>query len=559
MIATGSTNPDGSFNLTLPNGTVFASNLIAQAEDDLAITAPMPVGAANTLSVFIVSSTVNLNPATEVATKALVDRGEPLSNYTPEEVAQYLSVVETLVTENPPTSANLASTLTQISAAAGSQITAVLNALSGTSVADPVIITTSLPNGVQNSPYSRTALAVGGTGALTWSLSTGSNPLPDGLSLNQSTGRISGTPTTPVSQASFTLHVRDATSPTPRTDTQALSLTIAPLAPPSVTTASLPDGQVGSAYNTSLTATGGTPGYVWSYASGSSLLPSGLSLNPSGVISGTPNSAGTVQITVQVTDNAGLSATRVLSITVAVVAQPLSITTTDPLPAGVVGQPYAGPTIQAAGGTPPYTWSIEPTPHPYGFIIGSGTGILSGGVSQSEAIISVMIVVRDSGNPIQQVERRFSVDFRAPCNRGNGELTITNAPPQFGGRFCPTGYFVPTNAFLAVDISFREVEVIPNYVLSESVLVTVDNATGVLRSASIGRNDQLGIYGWSCSMEDFSQLACNGITVSPQSGVIEFRDATFTYRGFPYDGQVITLTGQLTFPAFTLPLQPPPP
>ncbi|OQW31993.1 MAG: hypothetical protein A4E20_02375 [Nitrospira sp. SG-bin2] len=561
VIATGSTNPDGSFNLTLPTGTVFASNLIAQVEDALAITGPMPVGTANTLSVFIVSSTINLNPATDVATKALVDRGgEPLSNYTPEEVAQYLAVVETLVTENPPASANLATTLTQIAAAVGGQITAVLNALSGTGVADPVIITTSLPNGVQNSPYSRTALAVGGTGALTWSLHDGALPL--GLSLNQSTGRISGTPTTPVSQSSVILMVRDAASPTPRTDTQALSLTIEPLAPPSVTTASpLPDGQVGSAYNTTLTATGGTPGYVWSYAVGSNQLPSGLSLNPSGVISGTPNSAGTVQITVQVTDNAGLSATGVLSITVTSVAQPLSITTTaaDPLPAGVVGQPYAGPTIQAAGGTPPYTWSIEPTPHPYGFVIGSGTGVLSGGVSQSEASIAVTVVVRDSSNPIQQDERRFSVYFGAPCNRGNGELTITNAPPQFGGRFCPTGSFIPTEATLEVGISFTEVEVIPNYVLSENVLVTVDNATGVLRSASIGRNDQFGIYGWSCSMEDFSQPACNGITVLPQSGVIDFREATFTYRGHPYAGQVITLTGQLIFPAFTLPLQPPPP
>ena len=52
-------------------------------------------------------------------------------------------------------------------------------------------------------------------------------------------------------------------------------------------------------------------------------LPAGLSLASStGVISGTPTTAGTVSFTVQVTDAANNTATKALSIAVAAAAQP---------------------------------------------------------------------------------------------------------------------------------------------------------------------------------------------------------------------------------------------
>src|SRR5207245_52262 len=56
------------------------------------------------------------------------------------------------------------------------------------------ITTTTLPNSIANKPnYSQTISASGGTGAKTFSVTSGS--LPDGLNLNGSTGLISGTPT----------------------------------------------------------------------------------------------------------------------------------------------------------------------------------------------------------------------------------------------------------------------------------------------------------------------------------------------------------------------------
>ena len=84
------------------------------------------------------------------------------------------------------------------------------------------ITTTSLPGGASNIPYSSTLTASGGTTPYTWSISSGS--LPSGLSLNTSTGVISGTPTATGTFA-FTAQVSDSSNPE-QTTSQALSITI---------------------------------------------------------------------------------------------------------------------------------------------------------------------------------------------------------------------------------------------------------------------------------------------------------------------------------------------
>jgi putative Ig domain-containing protein len=74
-----------------------------------------------------------------------------------------------------------------------------------------VHITTSspLPDGSLGSPYSTTLdLVDANTEPVTWSIVAGA--LPDGLSLNSSTGEISGTPTT-VGSSDFTVQVSDST------------------------------------------------------------------------------------------------------------------------------------------------------------------------------------------------------------------------------------------------------------------------------------------------------------------------------------------------------------
>ncbi len=90
-------------------------------------------------------------------------------------------------------------------------------------VAGPTITTTTLANGTQGIAYSRSVLATGGQGSVTFSLVSGS--LPAGLTLS-SAGLLSGTPTG-LGLSSFTVRATDSCS-TVQTDDQALTLTIDP-------------------------------------------------------------------------------------------------------------------------------------------------------------------------------------------------------------------------------------------------------------------------------------------------------------------------------------------
>jgi len=83
----------------------------------------------------------------------------------------------------------------------------------------------------------------------------------------------------------------------------------------SVSQSSLTNGVVGTAYSQTLSATGGTPPYTWTLTSG--ILPAGLSLSSSGVIAGTPTTAGgPISISFQVTGTNNLTATKSLTMTV---------------------------------------------------------------------------------------------------------------------------------------------------------------------------------------------------------------------------------------------------
>jgi hypothetical protein len=158
------------------------------------------------------------------------------------------------------------------------------------------VTTTSLASGTVGSAYSQALAAAGGTTPYTWSLTAGT--LPAGLTLN-SNGTISGTPTT-AATSTFTVQVRDSAQ---ATATSQLSIQISPAtAPLAITTTSLPNGSLGTAYSQTFAATGGTSPYTWTVVSGT--LPAGLTLNQNGTLSGTPTTAGTSTFTVQVRDAA---------------------------------------------------------------------------------------------------------------------------------------------------------------------------------------------------------------------------------------------------------------
>jgi hypothetical protein len=176
------------------------------------------------------------------------------------------------------------------------------------------IVTTSLPSGTQNQTYSAMLAATGGLTPYTWNITAGS--LPAGLSLNSSTGAITGTPSGG-GTSNFTVQVADAELP-PATASAQLSITITPAVPLRITTTSLPSGVFGTPYSAMLTAAGGVYPYTWTITAGS--LPAGLGLNGStGAITGTPTGGGASIFTVQVADSESppQTATAQLSISIA--------------------------------------------------------------------------------------------------------------------------------------------------------------------------------------------------------------------------------------------------
>ena len=183
------------------------------------------------------------------------------------------------------------------------------------------ITTASLPSGTAGTPYSANLAAAGGSGTYTWSVSSGQ--FPSCLTLNPSTGAITGNPTTScIGAFYFTAQVTDTTTPTAQTATQPLSIVIN--GPPiKITTTTLPDGVLGAAYSgAQLTATGGTGSYNWGF-SGTGTFPPCFYLSPSGSITagfiGSPCAAQTYSFGVTVTDTATPipnSATATLSITI---------------------------------------------------------------------------------------------------------------------------------------------------------------------------------------------------------------------------------------------------
>ncbi|MFM7870848.1 MAG: Ig domain-containing protein, partial [Actinomycetota bacterium] len=93
-------------------------------------------------------------------------------------------------------------------------------------VAPLVVSTSSLPDGKVGVVYSQTLATTGASGSVTWAIVTGS--LPAGLTLNSSTGVISGTPTTSA-VSTFTVRATDSAA---RTDDQGLSITVVPATAP---------------------------------------------------------------------------------------------------------------------------------------------------------------------------------------------------------------------------------------------------------------------------------------------------------------------------------------
>ena len=132
--------------------------------------------------------------------------------------------------------------------------------------------------------------------AKTWSISSGS--LPAGVTIDASTGLISGTPTT-AGQYNFTVLAK--MNGDTRSGTKALGISVRE--PLTVTGPDNPALEVGVGYKTALKGAGGLPKYTWALTTGA--LPPGFTFWPGGAITGKPTTAGTYAFTVTLSDSEG--------------------------------------------------------------------------------------------------------------------------------------------------------------------------------------------------------------------------------------------------------------
>ena len=237
------------------------------------------------------------------------------------------------------------------------------------------ITKSSLAGGTVGLYYSDTLTA--STSGVTWSVSSGT--LPAGLTLNPSTGAITGTPAA-AGTYTFTITASTAQSSAVKDFTitvnaaQTNSNTVI-----SIRNTELFSGIVGTPYRAEFVGvTTGTAELTWSVISGS--LPDGLSLRESGIITGTPTKAGEFTFTVQATDGiasdvkeftilieAGSSGTGELT-------QTLSVLTTS-LPEGTVGTSYSATLRANISGV---SWRVSSGRLPSGLTLNASTGTISG-------------------------------------------------------------------------------------------------------------------------------------------------------------------------------------
>jgi len=234
--------------------------------------------------------------------------------------------------------------------------------------------TTTLPNGSNGVAYNQTIITTGGVAPITYTVGTGR--LPAGLTLNN-VGTIIGTPSG-TGTSVFTINATDFGTPPLTVASPIYTVTINPPPPLSITSTAMANGFTGTAYGSSIGSSGGVPPLTWFVPPGT--LPPGLELNTSsGLISGTPTTAGVYTFFPTVSDSAlpPQHASSAAGVTISITTVAPLQAVTPPLPAGAVATGYTGNLI-AKGGVTPYTWSITSGQLPSGLKLNAATGIISG-------------------------------------------------------------------------------------------------------------------------------------------------------------------------------------
>lgn len=241
----------------------------------------------------------------------------------------------------------------------------------------------SLANGERGRAYSSTLTAV--NGVLPYAFDLVSGALPTGLVLAPN-GNISGIPT---ASGLFRIGVRIVDGQGTASQRN-LPIFISSTGL-SLTTLGLPSLNPGQLYSATLMASGGTTPYTFDISSGA--LPSGLSLSPAGVLSGTTDQSTAGDFSVRVTDSAG--ATSQVSQRLNINTSALRLDADQPLTAQT-GLRFER-SYSASGGGTGLVYSVESGNLPPGLTLSSG-GLLSGSSATPGTFVFTLLVRDSSGS-----------------------------------------------------------------------------------------------------------------------------------------------------------------
>ena len=363
-----------------------------------------------------------------------------------------------------------------------------------------VVSTSSLPDAVVQQAYSQALAASGGAPPYTWSIDSGS--LPAGLSLGIG-GSITGVPPTS-GTSSFVARVTDSTS---THATRSITLNVVPSNTVHITTTGLPRATNGVAYDASLSAISGTPPYRWTLTGGA--LPTGLSMTQGGTIQGQPAAAGSWSFTVKVTDALETTDFHAYTLVVDAATVPLRITSPATLPMIMLGDSYEF-TLEAIGGTAPYSWTITGGSLPPGIALTSTTAGTLAGTPTAVGAYSFTAQVTDSQSGSASQQFALVVSGTEPLVLDSQSMPRGFVGQNYSFTLSASGGTPPYSwsitgslpAGLTLDPSSGAITGVPQTVADSPIEVTVTDAGGTTAEAN-----------FVSSMLRF--IAANNIEVSP--------------------------------------------
>lgn len=310
------------------------------------------------------------------------------------------------------------------------------------------------------------ATANGGTTLAWFDAPTGGNQVGTGANF-----------TTPVLAATTTYYVQVSKGNCSNATRVPVVITVNPVIVFTGTT--LTNATIASPYSKQLpVATGGTPGYTYALATGSS-LPAGLTLSTSGLLSGIPTATGNPTFDVVVTDTKGCNTTATFTLTVT----PALTLAPGALPDGVTGTAYTTNGIPAAtGGTGPYTYSA--TGVPPGLTFNPATREITGTPTQTGTFIIPVTVTDANGNTITasytlKVTDPLVLPAATLANGTTGIVYPTQTIPSATGGTGPYTYAATGLPLgLTFNPSTREITGTPTQSGTFTVPVTVTDADG---------------------------------------------------------------------------------